>query len=591
MTPTAAARESNGSIDLPPLVAWQAELAREAAAGRGIDALRLILTSIRDRYGDDEPKLLEAIQEINGCAHRHLGQHHEYETIELLFDAVFDPGRIELQDSLDSNAINNDVATEIQRLSGLPTIQYERERKAAADRLGMRTSALDAAVKTARPQDSKGQGRAFDLLSIEPWPAEVNGAELLDEISSAILRHIVMPTESAETLALWTVHTHCFECFSITPRAALTSPEKQCGKTTTIDILERLVARPLPTSNATVSAIFRIIEAAKPTVLIDEADTFLKENDELRGILNTGHRRGGQVLRTVGDDHEPRVFSTWAPVAIAMIGHLPDTLNDRSVIVRLRRRKPSEKIAGFRSDRADHLIELSRKASRWAGDHKVALAAADPDMGQLINRIADNWRALFAIADAAGGTWPARARELAKFAVTTMNDESTAALLFTNIKWIFDGCPERSEDGKVIRHGTRTDRLSSAHLVECLTRIEGAPWAEWKDGKPITPNRLARLLGKFQILPGSIRLPDGKTPKGYLQADFEDAFASYIPSPAFQTATPPQLNNNGHCGVLQNATEGNGVAVPETPQLNNDRHCGGVAVSNTRSAGMQAIDL
>ena len=98
MTPTAAARESNGSIDLSPLVAWQAELAREAAAGRGIDALRLILTSIRDRYADDEPKLLEAIQEINGCAHRHLGQHHEYETIELLFDAVFDPGGIELQE-------------------------------------------------------------------------------------------------------------------------------------------------------------------------------------------------------------------------------------------------------------------------------------------------------------------------------------------------------------------------------------------------------------------------------------------------------------------------------------------------------------
>jgi hypothetical protein len=136
-------------------------------------------------------------------------------------------------------------------------------------------------------------------------------------------------------------------------------------------IVERLVARPLPTANATVAAIFRIIELARPTLLIDEADTFLKENDELRGILNTGHRRGGQVLRTVGEDHEPRQFSTWAPAAIAMIGRLPDTLNDRSVVINLRRRKPTEKVKSFRRDRAGDLDVLARKMARWAHDHTL----------------------------------------------------------------------------------------------------------------------------------------------------------------------------------------------------------------------------
>ena len=125
------------------------------------------------------------------------------------------------------------------------------------------------------------------------------------------------PVNSAETVALWALHTHCFNSFGHSPRAAITSPEKQCGKSTLLDVLECLVARPLPTGNATVSSIFRIIELASPTLLIDEADTFLKENDELRGILNTGHKRGGQILRTVGDDHEPRQFSTWAPTASA----------------------------------------------------------------------------------------------------------------------------------------------------------------------------------------------------------------------------------------------------------------------------------
>ena len=144
----------------------------------------------------------------------------------------------------------------------------------------------------------------MELPEIEPWPATINGAELLDELCDAIRQYLVLPSGGGETLALWAVHTHIFECFGHSPRLAITSPEKGCGKTTTLDVLAELVARPLSTSNATVSAVFRIVEMAKPTLLIDEADTFLKENDEPRGILNAGHRKGGQVTRTVGDDHE-----------------------------------------------------------------------------------------------------------------------------------------------------------------------------------------------------------------------------------------------------------------------------------------------
>ena len=183
--------------------------------------------------------------------------------------------------------------------------------------------------------------------------------------------------EQRRDLALWTMHTHCFNCFGHSPRAAITSPEKGCGKTTTLDVLECLVSRPLPTANATASAIFRIVEQSKPTLLIDEADTFLKENDELRGILNTGHRRGGQVLRTVGEDHD-RVSSTSSLSAIAMIGQLPDTLYDRSVVINLRRRKPDESVRPFRSDRADDLRVLARKMVRWVQEHEVALAVPIP---------------------------------------------------------------------------------------------------------------------------------------------------------------------------------------------------------------------
>ena len=325
------------------------------------------------------------------------------------------------------------------------------------------------------------------------------------------------------------MHTHCFNCFAHSPRAAITSPEKGCGKTTTLDVLECLVSRPLSTANATVSAIFRIVEQATPTLLIDEADTFLKENDELRGILNTGHRRGGQVLRTVGDDHEPRQFSTWAPAAIAMIGRLPDTLNDRAVIINLRRRKPTEAVKSFRRDRTDDLNVLARKMARWAQDHQVQLTASDPEMGELINRVADNWRPLFAIADVAGGPWPKRVREIAVAADNASTEQSVSVLLLQDIRWIFDGRPEIGDDGRAVLRGVVSDRISSAELVTQLVAIEGRPWAEWKAGREITQNGLARMLDRFGIRPGTIRLHTVQTPKGYYRSAFDDAFSCYLP--------------------------------------------------------------
>jgi putative DNA primase/helicase len=481
------------------------------------------------------------------------------------------------------------IQEEIRRLASLSIIEYELERTKAAESLGMRTSVLDEAVKSAQPstEDKKGQGRPFELLAIEPWPSAVNGAELLSEVSEAIKRYVVLPANSAETLALWALHTYCFDCFAHSPRAAVTSPEKGCGKTTTLDVLECLVSRPLPTANATAAAIFRIVEQARPTLLIDEADTFLKENDELRGILNTGHRRGGQVLRTVGDDHEPRQFSTWAPAAIAMIGRLPDTLNDRSVIINLRRRKPTEKVKSFRRDRADDLRVLARKMARWAQDHQAHFADSDPDVGDLMNRMADNWRPLLAIADVAGGHWPKRVREIAAAADRASIEQSATILLLEDIRWIFDGRPEL-EDGRTVLRAATLERISSADLVAQLVEIEGRPWAEWKAGKPITQNGLARMLGKFEILPGTIRLHTGQTAKGYYRSAFEDAFSYYLAS---QTVTTSQLNNDGHCDALQSVTPEELVTLSKASQTNNDGHCDGVTVSNPPSRRMGSIDL
>jgi len=239
---------------------------------------------------------------------------------------------------------NGDVNPEIVRLAALSPVEYEQQRKEAAEKLGVRASILDKLVRAERPDDDNKQGGAIEFPEPELWPEPLNGALLLDDIATAIRDHVVMSDVARDTAALWVLHTYLPDRSLVSPRLTIASPEKRCGKTTMLDVLARLALKSLPTANVTAAAIFRVVEAYRPTLLIDEADTFLRDNDELRGIVNSGHRRGGSVLRTVGDDHEVRAFSTYSACAIALIGRLPETLHDRSVIVLLKRRLPTEAI-------------------------------------------------------------------------------------------------------------------------------------------------------------------------------------------------------------------------------------------------------
>src|SRR5262249_54579898 len=193
------------------------------------------------------------------------------------------------------------------------------------------------------------------------------------------------------------------------------------------------------------------------------------------------------------------------------------------------------KVKSFRRDRADDLRVLARKMARWAQDNQAHFADSDPDVGDLMNRMADNWRPLFVIADVAGGHWPKSVREIAAAAGRASIEQSVTILLLQDIRWIFDGCPE-PENGRTVPRATTLDRISSADLVTQLVAIEGRPWAEWKAGKPITQNGLARKLGKFEIQPGTIRLHTGQTAKGYYRSAFEDAFSYYLASQTVRSA-------------------------------------------------------
>ena len=302
----------------------------------------------------------------------------------------------------------------------------------------------------------------------EPWPDPVDGAALLDALAAAIRRHVVLGEAEADAVALWALPTHAFDAFSIFPRLFVTAPEKGCGKSTLLEVLSHLVPRPLGASSITAAALFRTIEAARPTLLLDEADADARDNEDLRAVLDAGHRRDGAVIRTVGDDHEPRQFSVWAPVALAAIGHLPGTVEDRSIRIAMRRRRPDEKVEQLRDGRTGHLEKLARMAARWAADHTAELAAADPAMpAGIVNRAADNWRSLLAVAEFAGGAWPQRARSVAAELSSDGEDSMSAGvLLLADLRELFVRQP--------------SGVLFTREILRALHADETRPWPEWR---------------------------------------------------------------------------------------------------------------
>jgi hypothetical protein len=377
---------------------------------------------------------------------------------------------------------------------------------------------------------------------------------------------------------LWVVHTYAIDATHHTPRLLFASPEMRCGKTTALNVLRRLVLRALQAANISTAAVYRTVEAMKPTLLVDEADTFLAKSDELRGVINSGHERGGAVIKCEGENSEPRIFATFAATAIAGIGKMPGTIEDRSIIIRMRRRKPSEHIKRLRGDRAPELDELASMAARWVSDHRIALKNVDVDPPAVLSdRAADSWRPLIGIADLCGGDWPVIARDAAvALSGYPDDDESIRIMLLRDIRSIFDAGGQ--------------DKIPSEALVSDLHEMEERPWNEFgRAQKPITKIQVARFLKPFGIAPATIRTAAGATPKGYRLDQFLDAFERYLPGepPETKRNTPQPAEN---CDKLanRNATFEFDVADRNHRKPTADKGCGVVAGQTPPEGGNRA---
>jgi putative DNA primase/helicase len=411
-----------------------------------------------------------------------------------------------------------DTDAKLNELARLPRIEYDQRREEEAKALGIRVTTLDAEVAERRPESSEkaSTGTTVIFAEVEPWPHPVDGEELLHNLTAGYQRFLALTEWSAEAMALWTVHAHAHDLSQISPFLAFTSPEKRCGKTTALGLLRLTCPQPLPASNITGPALFRSIEKWRPTMLVDEADTFLKDSDELRGIFNSGHNRSqAVVIRTAGDDHEPMAYSTWSPKVIAMIGSLPSTLEDRAIAIPMRRRRSDEKVEKFRADRNYGMGDLARQCARWVQDNSDDLREIDPGMPKALHdRASDNWRALIAIADVAGGDWPALARKAAESLTPTEDESSIGTLLLADIREI------------LIDRGN-PERISSTDLCEALLALPDRPWPEITRGRPLNTNTLSRRLKPFEIRSKQRRIGDANV-KGYAREDFTEAFERYI---------------------------------------------------------------
>lgn len=348
-----------------------------------------------------------------------------------------------------------------------------------------------------------------NVFAVVPPPEPATG------IADMIHRYCVISNAEVDAMALWLIASYVIDDFRIFPKLALISPEKRCGKTTTMEVIHSMAKDGLLVSNLSPAVLYRITEQIQPTLFIDEADTFLKNGDaEVNGIINSSHTKSAaNVTRCVGENHETHTFSTWMPMVLASIGDLADTLMDRSLVINLRRKKSHEQAEEVPADLQEQNEKLCQSIVTWLEVNRSVIkdqVAHLPKVGN--DRAEDNWRPLFKVAAVLGESWANRCQK-AYQALTIAAEPELPTMLLQYVRDYFR-CSE-------------LDRVTSSDLRVYLCEDEEGPWKTCNNGKSVTANMVAKLLRPYGIKPKTIRVND-KTPRGYELSQFEDAFERYL---------------------------------------------------------------
>jgi putative DNA primase/helicase len=426
----------------------------------------------------------------------------------------------------------------IARLAKLHPLEYDKVRQSEADKLGIsRVTELDKQVSKARKQIVDNNAPFPD---IEPWPEPVNPVLLLDEISATIRRFIAMDKYQADIAALWIAVCWFVDVVYTAAIALINAPERACGKTQLLTLLGKLAPRATQLSGISPSVLFRMIEKYQPTLFVDEIETVLRDNEELRGLFNAGHTRDSAFVWRVDtstDDFEPKRFSVWGMKAIAGINavKLAETVTSRSIIFELRRKKPDEHVERLRHAEPLLFERLTAQLARFADDYSEKIRQIRPILPDTLgDRDQDNIEPLLQVAYIAGGHWPDAATKAAlKIFKASQGSQSTANELLADIQEIFE-----------TKH---ISKISTADLIKFLIEDEEKSWLTYNRGKQLTPKQLAGKLRDYGIYSKTIRI-GYETAKGYELDQFTDVFERYL------SQHPPFLPSQSNISMKANTS-------------------------------------
>ncbi len=345
---------------------------------------------------------------------------------------------------------------------------------------------------------------------------------LMDDLIGVIKDYVIVSERDALVVALWAILTWCYEKFHRCPLLLINAPERECGKTQLLKVVEKLVFRPMETANITLAALFRLITNHKPTLLIDEADTFVEGKTELAGVVNKGYERGGFVLRVESDGKEltERAYYVYGPKAMAGISlerHLPNATMSRGIQVPLKRKTKDDSVQRLRSADPEVFKGLRSQILKFVLENKETLAKGWDEMPEeLSDRQQDNWEPLLAIAHCLGEKWYRKACEAA-----VQNYEETSPPKSSSNQLL--------EDIREVLSGYKEKYIPSADLLSMLHEDKDMDWCTYNYGKPLSARQLAKFMSAYKIKSKTVRMTEEYTPKGYEVHEFADAFARYLP--------------------------------------------------------------
>ena len=418
---------------------------------------------------------------------------------------------------------------------------------------GYRTTCDDS---TSAPPADKPNSRTEELEVV--WDGNLAG--LLDELAVFFRRYVVVGAYRSATVALWIAHSYIFEAARATPYIHFVSPEPGSGKTTALDVLEVLAARAIAIDNISGPALFRLIEADRPSVLLDEVDgVFAKKRsddaEDHRTLLNSGYRKGKQAIRCGGKNRdELKRFNLFCPKALAGLRELPTTLAHRTIPIDMKPPRPDEAHADFDVEEVEQEAGLLRARLRaWAevaeGDLRDP-RLKPPKLPELDARGNEIWRVLFRIADLGGGHWPETARAAARELSSGRRREDEASL---GIQLLID-----------IKHVFIEDKITCPDLAAALNALEASPWGGWNDGKGISTRELGVKLKRYDIRAKSIRIGGKRAGNGYEKVQFEDAWSRYLRNPDFTTGTTSTTGSQSQKSPLSQPVQTASVPVMES---------------------------